>query len=140
MPWHRPFSKTYASNTRRVERAAIEGALLTWLTARSPAHMVAAVVGVILFGTVGYMVVGGVGLIDGLYMAIITVSTVGYGDLVETDAGRLFSAFYIVVGVGVVSLTISTFAAALVAGRVGEVLGRRRMEKKVELLKDHLLL
>jgi voltage-gated potassium channel len=144
MPWIRPLRKVQKSKAseRRtlVERAAIEGALLTWLTARSPAHMVGAVAGVILFGAVGYMAVGGVGFIDGLYMAVITVSTVGYGDLVEGDAGRLFSVFYIVLGVGVVSLTISTFAAALVAGRVGEVFGRRRMEKMVETLSDHLVL
>ena len=124
----------------RLERAAIEGALLTWLTARSPAHMVAAVAGVILFGAVGYMVIGDVGFIDGLYMAVITVSTVGYGDMVDTPAGHLFSVVYIVLGVGVVSLTISTFAAALVAGRVGEVFGRRRMEKLVEQQSDHLVL
>ena len=102
--------RRFLTKRPKVERAAIEGALLTWLTARRPGHMIWAVVGVIAFGTVGYMAVGDVDLIDGLYMAVITVSTVGYGDLVDTDAGRLFAVFYIILGVGVVSLTISTFA------------------------------
>ena len=139
MPWIKPLKQAHERKSL-MERAAIEGALLTWLTARSPAHMVGAVVGVILFGAVGYMIVGGVGFIDGLYMAVITVSTVGYGNDVESPVGRLFSVVYIVIGVGVVSLTISTFAAALVAGRVGEVFGRRRVEKMVETLSGHLVL
>jgi len=134
MPRYRPFRKS------KFERAAIQGALLTWLTARSPAHMLAAVGGVIVFGAVGYMAVGGVGPVDGLYMAIITASTVGYEDVVDTDAGRLWSSFYIIIGVGVVSLTISAFAAALVAGRVGEIFRGRRMEKMVETLSEHLVI
>ena len=127
---------------RRPERAAIEGALLAWLTARSPRSMALAVVGVILFGTIGYWIVGAgtVGPLDALYMALITVSTVGYGDKVDTAAGHLFSVIYIVIGVGVISLTISTLAAALVAGRVGEVIGRRRMEREIKTLQDHFVL
>jgi len=104
--------------------------------------MALAVVAVILFGTVGYWIVGAgeVGPLDALYMALITVSTVGYGDVVDTNAGHLFTVVYIVIGVGVFSLTISTLAAALVAGRVGEVIGRRRMEREIRTLQDHLVL
>jgi len=125
-----------------VERAAIEDALLTWLTARSPRSMGIALIGVIVFGTIGYWIVAGgdISLLDAIYMALITISTVGYGDLVNTDIGRIFSIIYIVVGVGVFSLTISTLAAALVAGRLGEVFGRRRMEREINALKDHLIL
>lgn len=115
--------------------------LLTWITSRTPRSMGLAVLAVILFGTVGYLLVGDdLGFIEALYMAIITVSTVGYANSVETDAGRLFSTFYIVLGVGVVSLTISTLASALVAGQVTEVFGRRRMERQIALLKNHLVL
>ena len=132
----------WPSKGPKVERAAIEEAVLTWLTARSPRSMALAVVLVILFGTVGYWIVGAgeIGPIDALYMALITVSTVGYGDLVDSNAGRLFSIFYIVLGVGVFSLTISTLAAALVAGKVGEVFGRRRMEREIKAVTDHLIL
>ncbi|MDJ0521942.1 MAG: potassium channel protein [Planctomycetota bacterium] len=127
---------------KRPERTAIEGAVLTWLSARSPKSMAWAVVGVILFGTLGYWIVGAgeIGPLDALYMAIITVSTVGYGDRVDTDAGHAFSVVYIIIGVGVFSLTISTLAAALVAGRVGEVIGRRRMEREIKALRDHFIL
>ena len=135
MPRYRRFRK------QKIERAAIQGVLLTWLTARSPAHMLVAVGGVIAFGTIGYMLLGeDLSIVDALYMALITVTTVGYGDLVDSDAGHLFTIVYIIIGVGVVSLTISTFAAALVAGRVGEIVRGRRMEKMVETLEEHLVL
>ncbi len=126
----------------KVERAAIEDALLSWLTARSPRSMAIALLGVICFGAIGYWIVaaGDISLLDAIYMALITISTVGYGDLVNSDAGRIFSIIYIVVGVGVFSLTISTLAAALVAGRLGEVFGRRRMEREINALQDHLIL
>jgi voltage-gated potassium channel len=124
----------------KLEAAGVGGRVMGWLTSRTPLSMACAVVVVILVGTVGYMLVGGVGAIEGFYMAVITVSTVGYTNTVETDAGRLFSSFYIVMGVGVVSITISTLAAALIAGRVGEVFGRRRMERQISQLHDHLIL
>lgn len=116
------------------------GEVLSWLTSRTPRAMALGVVGVIVFGTVGYMIVGGIGPIDALYMALITVSTVGYGDLVEGTAARIFTIIYVILGVGVFSLTLSTLASALVAGRVHEVLGRRRMERQIKQTRDHLIL
>jgi len=128
LPWHRP------------DHVSWQERVLDWLSARTPRSMILGVVVMIMIGTVGYWLVGDVSLVEALYMAVITVSTVGYTNLVETDAGRLFSVFYIVLGVAVVSVTISSFAAALVAGRVREVLGRRRMERQISEVKGHVLL
>ncbi|MDA1195066.1 MAG: potassium channel protein [Planctomycetota bacterium] len=125
---------------RAVEGAAFTGAVLAWLTSRTPRSMTIAVVAVLLFGTLGYWLVGAETLIDALYMAVITVSTVGYGDEVPTQAGRLFSIVYVIIGVGVFSLTLSTLASSLVAGRVHEVIGRRRMERQILELAGHLVL
>ncbi len=125
---------------KAVEGAAVTGAILAWLTSRTPRSMVGAVVGVVAFGTLGYWLVGAESFLDALYMAVITVSTVGYGDEVPTTAGRIFSIIYVIMGVGVFSLTLSTLASSLVAGRVHEVIGRRRMERQIKELKDHLIL
>jgi voltage-gated potassium channel len=124
----------------KAERAELTGQVLGWLTSRSPRSMGMAVVGVILLGALGYMVIGGLGPVDALYMAIITMSTVGYGDLAPDTVGRIFTIIYLVVGVGVFSLALSTLASALVAGRVHEVLGRRRMEQRIQQLRKHLVL
>jgi voltage-gated potassium channel len=125
---------------KAVSEGGVRSALMTWLTSRTPRAMAFAVLAVILFGAVGFMIVGGIGPIEALYMAVITVSTVGFGNSVESDAGLLFATLYTVLGVGVVSLTISTLASALVAGRVTEVFGRRRMERQISMLEDHLIL
>ncbi|MDF1699962.1 MAG: NAD-binding protein [Planctomycetota bacterium] len=125
---------------RAIEGAAFTGTVLAWLTSRTPRSMAVAVVSLIAFGTVGYWIVGAGSLIDALYMAVITMSTVGYGDLTDTTAGRLFSIIYVIMSVGVFSLTLSTLASSLVAGRVHEVIGRRRMERQIQELDGHLVL
>jgi voltage-gated potassium channel len=131
MPWQKP----------RSEQVSWQERVLDWLSARRPHTMVLAVGALLTFGTLGYWLVGeDVDFVGALYMAVITVSTVGYTNLVETDAGRIFSIVYIVVGVAIVSVTISSLAAALVAGRVRDVLGRRRMERLIEAMRDHIVL
>ncbi len=130
-----------------IERMGFGSKVLDWLTSRSPRAMGYTVLVVILVGTVGFWLVSkldsdakDIDMIEALYMAVITVSTVGYGDLVGTRAEYIFATIYIILGVAVVSLTISTLAAALVAGRISEVFGRRRMERQISTLKDHLIL
>lgn len=107
----------------------------------TPRALLAAVGSVLAFGTLGFMAFGDLDLLDALYMAVITVSTVGFTDLAaESAASRLFEVVLIMLGVAVFSVTISTLAAALAAGRVREALGRRRMERQISDLSNHLIL
>lgn len=125
---------------KAIESAAFAGKILAWLTSLTPRSLAFAVVSLLTIGTIGYWIVGAGSLVDAAYMAVITMSTVGYGDLVDTPAGRIFSTIYIIMSVGVFSLTLSTLASALVAGRVHEVIGRRRMERQIQDLSGHLVL
>ncbi len=57
--------------------------------------------GVVVFGTIGFALIEGKGLVDAFYFTIVTVSTVGYGDIhPETGAGKLLAVALIVTGVG----------------------------------------
>jgi voltage-gated potassium channel len=59
------------------------------------------VIGILVTGTLFYHFVEGWRFLDSLYFSVTTLSTVGYGDLSpETDAGKLFTIFYIFIGVG----------------------------------------
>lgn len=61
-------------------------------------------------GAVFYHAVEGLSYVDALYFTAVTLTTVGYGDFApQTDAGKLFTAFYAFVGIGI----FLGFAAAL---------------------------
>ena len=102
--------------------------------------IVAAFVAVIGCGTLGYMVFGGLRPLDALYMAVITISTVGYSDEALGTAGRVFSIVYIIGGVFVGAATVTAVAATIVEGRIRDVLGRRRMQRQISLLDNHVIL
>ncbi len=61
------------------------------------------------FGTVAYRYLEGWGWIDSLYFSVITLTTIGYGDFYpKTDAGKLFTIFYILIGIGIILSFIDT--------------------------------
>ena len=61
------------------------------------------------FGTLMYHYLEGWNWIDSLYFSIITLSTIGYGDFSPvTDSGKLFTIFYIILGIGVILSFINT--------------------------------
>lgn len=71
---------------------------------------------ILVSGTVFYRSVEGWSWIDALYFSVATMSTVGYGDLAPvTNFGKLFTVFYIFVGVGVFVLLLTQFARALLS-------------------------
>ncbi len=69
------------------------------------------VVLVLLAGALFYHKVEGWGWLDALYFAVITLTTIGYGDFTpRTPAGKLFTIFYILLGMGVLAVFITTLA------------------------------
>jgi voltage-gated potassium channel len=69
-------------------------------------------------GTVFYWLVEGWRLVDSLYFSAATLTTVGYGDFSpQTDAGKLFTVVYVLVGVGVMLAFITRVAGQAVQSR-----------------------
>ncbi|MGX9807880.1 potassium channel family protein [Exiguobacterium acetylicum] len=67
-----------------------------------------------LIGTVFYHNVEQFSILDAFYFSVMTLATVGYGDLVpQTAFGKLFSIVYVMLGVGVLSAVIVNFNMAL---------------------------
>lgn len=98
---------------------------------------------VLLVGVVGYRVVSpGTGWIDSLYMTVITLTTVGFTEVVDLTGhpgGRLFTVLLIFLGMGGVLYFLSTATAFVLEGQLGHVFWRRRMERRVARMSDHLI-
>lgn len=95
----------------------------------------------IIAGTVGYHIVEGWGFMDSLYMTVITLATVGYGETHPlTPGGRIFTIFLILGGVATVTYAFGTLTAVLVEGELSRVLERRRMEKEIAKLEGHYII
>lgn len=73
---------------------------------------VSALAGLVVIGTVVYHFLEGWSWIASFYFSACTITTVGYGDLVPTtDASRLFTAFYALVGVGIALASLGVLGA-----------------------------
>lgn len=98
---------------------------------------------VIVVGAAGYYLIEyprGWSLLDAIYMAVITVSTVGFTEVHEPgDAGRVFTIILILVGVGSFAYLATSVANYLIAGELQGLWSQRRMDKRVAELKDHFI-
>ena len=94
-----------------------------------------------LVGTLGYMLIEGWSWQEGLFMTIITLSTVGYGEVRPlSEAGMLFSISLIVLGVGTVTYTFSVVADYIIAGELRGIWRRQRMMNDIEKLDNHYII
>ena len=95
----------------------------------------------LLGGTIGYIVLEGWSFTDALYMTVITLGTVGYGEVQRlSPAGRIFTMVLIIVGVGFVFYLAASVIQLMVEGRIREILGRRKLEKKIRGQKGHYII
>ena len=100
---------------------------------------VTALVVVTIVGWVGYMLLG-ITPLDALYQTVTTISTVGFREVVDFDtAEKIFTICLVVVGTGTALYTLTTVLEALLEGRLSDLYGRRRMERNISTLSDHVV-
>jgi voltage-gated potassium channel len=93
---------------------------------------------------IGYQVLGGprVTLLDSLYMAVITLAGVGYGEIIDTSHNpwlRIFNMGVVSVGVMLTVYVFSVVTAFLVESEIHNLFWRRSMQKRIRDLKDHFI-
>ncbi len=97
--------------------------------------------GIIIGGTAGYMLLEGWSLLDALYMTMITISTVGYGEVNTLGTpGRLWSMALIITGASVLVYATSSFVELVLEGTIRGYFARRRMEDAIGKLNGHYIL
>lgn len=110
------------------------------------ALIVAALMAAVLIGgTIGYRIIsqGRSTIVDCLYMTVITVTTIGYGETVDLSAspgGRIFTMFVALSGIGIITYALTSFTALAVDGELQARWRRRRMLKSIREMSGHYVL
>ena len=98
------------------------------------------VISSITIGTIGYMWLSGYNFVDALYMTVITVTTVGFGELQPfSPEEKIFTIFLILTSITIFGYAVSAFSEYLVSGKLFEQLKHRRVEKQIGYLKGHTI-
>ncbi|PIU65233.1 MAG: potassium channel protein [Armatimonadetes bacterium CG07_land_8_20_14_0_80_40_9] len=95
---------------------------------------------VIIIGTLGYRLIEEWSYLDCLYMTIITITTVGFGEVHELSlGGKLFTIFLVISGVGTVLYGIGILIEYILVFEVRDLFRRRKMEKEIGKLNNHYI-
>jgi len=96
---------------------------------------------IILVGIIGFQIIESLTLIDALYMTVITISTVGFGEVqLLSDTGKIFTIILILGGIAVITTGVSMIFSSVLEGTFAVTLRRQRMEKKLKKIKDHFII
>jgi voltage-gated potassium channel len=91
-------------------------------------------------GTAGYMAIEGWGLFDAVYMTVTTLTTVGFQEVHPLSrTGRAFTMGLVLVGVFSLFYAATAIIRAIVSGEVSGDLGRKRMERALDEMSDHVI-
>ena len=122
-------------------RADREQKLWERTSVRRIAAGIGGLLSVLIFGVVGY-VVHGWPLFEGLYMVVITISGVGFGEVRPTNSTglRVHTMMVIALGQIAVAYTIAGFIQFFTEGEIRNYLGRQRMKRQIDALANHTVI
>jgi len=96
---------------------------------------------VIAIGVLGYTLISGYSVIDALYMTVITISTVGFGEIEPLNDGeKLFTVFLISTSIVSFGYTVSAFTEYIVSGQIFQQLKLKKVQKRIEQLEGHTII
>ncbi|HEY0099166.1 MAG TPA: NAD-binding protein [Pyrinomonadaceae bacterium] len=108
---------------------------------RRTLYALAALVALIAIGTIGFQLLEPLSLLDSLYLTVMTVATVGYGDVHPVSrGGRAFSIGFMLVSVAAVGFLLSTAIQALVQSEIVATYDQRRRSREINKLRNHFII
>ena len=93
-------------------------------------------------GTLGYMLLSGGNFIDSIYMTVITIGTIGFGEIAkgtDTPAGRIFTTLLALMGIGVFTTSVTVIVRLFLVSDVLNIIKYIKMLTDIEKLKDHAI-
>ncbi len=119
------------------------GRLYRRMLPRRLRRMLWVLLAIVAVGTVGYPVIEGPkwSLFDGLYMTVITLTTVGYGEIPQplSKPGRAFTMVLALGGIFVLFYIATDAIRSVVTGELRDLLGKERMDEQLKHLHGHLI-
>lgn len=98
------------------------------------------VLGLLALGTAGYVLIEGWGAVDSLFMTVITLTTVGFGEVKPlSTAGRLFTMGLILLGVGTLAYGLRTLGELILERDYLRQWRRRRIMRQVRVMENHVI-
>lgn len=95
---------------------------------------------VLFIGTVGYSAIEGYSLIDAFYMTIITVSTVGFHEVVPlSDLGKMFTSFLIIFSFGIFAYAITYITRYVVTGEALTYFKDYKVNSTLSSISQHVI-
>jgi len=99
---------------------------------------------VIMAGSTGYYIIfdGKPGFLNCLYMTVVSLTTVGYGEVIEVtgnDTAQIFTMILITFGMGIILYGISSLTALLLEGELSGIFRKKKMAKQIDKLTDHYI-
>ena len=96
---------------------------------------------ILTIGTFGYMFMSGYTFVEALYMTVITISTVGFGEIQPlNDQEKLFTVFLITTSIISFGYTVSAFTEYIISGQLFQQLKLKKVQKKIEQLEGHTII
>ncbi|HEY9808661.1 MAG TPA: potassium channel protein [Halomicronema sp.] len=122
-----PFSTTLEEKYQRIQKELIAGAV--------------GFAGIMLFGTLWYHFIEGWSWLDAIYMTVITLATVGFGETRPLGSrGRLFTIALILLGIINIGYMVNRFTEALIQGYFQEGIRLQQQKRLIDILSDHYIL
>jgi voltage-gated potassium channel len=98
-------------------------------------------ISLLFIGTVGYWFIDDFSLLDAFFMTIITIATVGYGEVQPlSEAGKVFTIFLIITSFGTFAYAVTAITRFVVDGEFNEFFKHRKLNAAIAKLSDHVII
>lgn len=98
-------------------------------------------VSLLFIGVFGYRTIAGYNWVDSLYMTVITIATVGYGEVTPLDDGaKLFTVFLILTSVAIIAFSLSVITEYIVKQSNPKLIKRRKVQKMISAFENHIII
>lgn len=96
---------------------------------------------IIIIGVSGYIIIEKSSLLDALFMTIISITTVGYGEVIPlSETGKWFTIFLLIISWGTLAFALARITQFVVSGEINQYFKTRKLMKDINNLRNHVII